>query len=150
MHRLSNIDKNIIRSLMQGLPLIESPYRAIGRRLGVNEDFIFKRVQNLKTKGIIKKINAVFDWRKLGYSGSLIALKVPPKKIKGIARFINGFSVVTHNYLRNYKFNLWFQIIYKKEKDKEKILDGLKSRGITEILELPSIKNIKLDTSGLL
>jgi DNA-binding Lrp family transcriptional regulator len=149
MYKLSKLDKKILKHFMQGLPLAENPYSKIGERLGLSGDFVFRRMQKLKEAGIIKNINTIFNWQKLGYRSSLMAIKAPIKKLKKIAEFINDFGSVTHNYLRRNKFNLWFFFIYKKEQEKQNLLEGLNKLGVREILDLPSLKKIKLDTLGL-
>jgi hypothetical protein len=91
----------------------------------------------------------VFNLQKMGYLSTLIAARVPRQKIKRVADFLNAFGLVTHNYLRRHYFNLWFILYYKRKKEKERMLQHIKKLGSQEILDLPALKKIKLDTSGL-
>ena len=40
----------------------------------------------------------------------LVAAKVDPANPHRAAQFINSHPGVTHNYLRNHEFNLWFTL----------------------------------------
>ena len=68
------------------------------------------RVQYLLDKRIIREITPIFDTRALGYSSMLVAAKVDPEYPHRAAQVINTHPGVTHNYLRNHDFNLWFTI----------------------------------------
>lgn len=135
---------------MRGLPLVEDPYGKIGKRLGLSGDSVFQRMRKFKKEGLIKRINAVWNWQKLGYCSTLIGIKVPREKLKSVINFLNGFGLITHNYLRRHKINLWFTLVYKKDSEEKRVINGLKKLNISEILNLPVVQKIKLDTQGLL
>ena len=46
----------------------------------------------------------------LGYSSMLVAAKVDPENPWRAAKVINSHPGVSHNYLRNHDFNIWFTI----------------------------------------
>ena len=58
-------------------------------RYGVSESEIIHRISKLKTKGLIRQINAIFDTRKLGYKSALVAFSVKSDKIDFVANEIN-------------------------------------------------------------
>ena len=66
------------------------------------------RVQRLLDKRIIREITPIFDTRALGYQSMLVAAKVDAEHPHRAAKIINSHPGVTHNYLRNHDFNLWF------------------------------------------
>ena len=68
------------------------------------------RVQRLLDKRIIREITPIFDTRALGYQSMLVAAKVDAEHPHRAAKIINSHPGVTHNYLRNHDFNLWFTI----------------------------------------
>src|SRR5260370_7802609 len=69
-----------------------------------------RRGQRLLDKRIIRQVTPIFDTRALGYSSMLVAAKVDPENPHRAARVINEHPGVSHNYLRNHDFNLWFTI----------------------------------------
>ena len=68
------------------------------------------RSRRLLQKRIIRQITPIFDTRALGYSSMLVAAKVDPEHPHRAAQVINSHPGVSHNYLRNHDFNLWFTI----------------------------------------
>jgi DNA-binding Lrp family transcriptional regulator len=71
---------------------------------------VIKRLQELKKEKIIRTINAVFDSACLGYHSTLVAMHVEEQHVEQAATFINRQAGVSHNYLRNHYFNLWFTL----------------------------------------
>ena len=83
---------------------------------------MLERVQYLLDKRIIREITPIFDTRAFGYESMLVAAKVDPAFPHRAAQFINTHPGVTHNYLRDHDFNLWFTIAV--EPDSQLGLDG--------------------------
>ncbi len=150
MARISVLDKKIIRHIMKGFGINENTYFELAQKLCCSEEFIYNRIRRLKAKKIIRKIYALFDWQKLGFSSSLIALKVPLESLNKVIGFINAHSSVTHNYLRKGPFNVWFTVIYRKKEEKEKMLYRLRRLRVKKIIDLPTIEKIKLDITNLI
>ena len=80
------------------------------------------RVQRLLDERIIRQVTPIFDTRALGYSSMLVAAKVDPSNPWRAATIINAHPGVSHNYLRNHEFNIWFTIA--TEPDSPLGLDG--------------------------
>ena len=68
------------------------------------------RVQRLLDERIIRQVTPIFDTRALGYCSMLVAAKVDPENPWRAANVINEHPGVSHNYLRNHEFNIWFTI----------------------------------------
>ena len=64
----------------------------------------------------------IFDTRALGYQSMLVAAKVDPEHPWRPAKIVNAHPGVSHNYLRNHEFNMWFTIAV--EPDSELGLEG--------------------------
>ncbi len=71
---------------------------------------MLRRTQRLIDERIIRQVTPIFDTRVLGYKSMLVAAKVDPENPHRAARIINSHPGVSHNYLRNHDFNLWFTI----------------------------------------
>ena len=96
---------------MQGsFELRPDPFAGVAEKAGIPEDEVMERVQYLLDKRIIREITPIFDTRALGYSSMLVAAKVDAAHPHRAAQFINSHPGVTHNYLRNHDFNLWFTL----------------------------------------
>ena len=111
---MDNTDKKLLDIVQDGFPLTSEPYREIASLLGVSEQDVIPRLKRLKDEGIIRRIGAIFDSKKLGYCSTLCAMKVPDQRIDEVALIINEYNGVTHNYLRNHEYNVWFTITTRK------------------------------------
>jgi DNA-binding Lrp family transcriptional regulator len=82
---------------------------------------------------------------KLGYVSTLCAARVPPEKLGRFTAAVNRHPGVTHNYLRENAFNVWFTFIAPSREEIEASLRQISAEtGITEILNLPATKVFKI------
>jgi siroheme decarboxylase len=144
---LDATDKHVL-NLMQGrFPLVERPFAAVADEAGLPEAEVLQRVQRLLDQRIIREITPIFDTRALGYQSMLVAAKVDPRYPHRAAQVINSHPGVTHNYLRNHDFNLWFTIAVEPDSrlGLGGTLDVLAERtGAESIRQLPTLKLFKI------
>ncbi len=107
---MNDSDRRILTELQKGFPLTRRPFNALGERLGLSADTLLKSVHRLKADGYIRQISAIFDSNALGYTTSLVAFKIAPERLDASVEIINAHPGVSHNYLRNHEFNVWFTI----------------------------------------
>ena len=119
---LDETDKKLLNLMQGSFELREDPFAGVAEKAGIDEEEVLERVQYLLDKRIIREITPIFDTRALGYSSMLVAAKVDPEYPHRAAKFINSHPGVTHNYLRNHDFNLWFTLAV--EPDSKLGLDG--------------------------
>jgi siroheme decarboxylase len=107
---LEDLDKRLL-NLMQGrFPIEPRPYARVAELAEITEQQAMARVQHLLDERIIRQVTPIFDTRALGYSSMLVAAKVDAENPHRAANVINAHPGVSHNYLRNHEFNLWFTI----------------------------------------
>ncbi|NLW38671.1 MAG: Lrp/AsnC family transcriptional regulator [Peptococcaceae bacterium] len=139
------LDKKLLNMIQSNFPLVPEPYRELGNALGITEEEVIARLQSLMESGVIRRLGGVFDSRKLGYSGTLCAMNVPDERIRAVAGVVNSFDEVTHNYLREDYFNMWFTVLAPTVSRLGEILDEIRElTGIQEILTLPSENVFKI------
>ncbi len=139
------IDEKILKRIERQFPISSCPYRDLARELTLTEEEVISRISRLKEKGVIRKIGALFDSEKLGLKSTLIAMKVPQLRLQEVARMVNHYPEVTHNYRREHEFNLWFVLMGKNGKEIDQILRKIKDQtGINDILNLPKKQFFKL------
>ncbi|WP_011393685.1 siroheme decarboxylase subunit alpha [Neomoorella thermoacetica] len=142
---LDQLDRRLLNLIQEEFPLVARPYQEIGCRLGLSEDEVIRKIRKLKTEGIIRRLGGVFELRQLGYTSTLCALKVPPGRLEEVAAVVNSFPGVTHNYLREHDYNMWFTLIGPDRRHLENVIRAIKERtGITELLELPAERPFKI------
>jgi DNA-binding Lrp family transcriptional regulator len=110
MRETDPVDAALLSQIQAEIPVVENPFAELGCKIGASEEQVIQRLQSLKSAGIIRQISAIFDTRSLGYESSLVAVRVGPTQVDEAAEIINQHPGVSHNYLRNHIFNLWYTI----------------------------------------
>jgi DNA-binding Lrp family transcriptional regulator len=144
---LDDVDRRLLNLMQGSFPIAPRPYRRVAQLAELSEAEVMARVVNLLEKRIIRQVTPIFDTRALGYSSMLVAAKVDPEYPHRAAQVINGHPGVSHNYLRNHEFNLWFTIA--TEPDSKLGLDGTlevlaREAGAESVRQLPTLKLFKI------
>jgi siroheme decarboxylase len=144
---LDETDKRLLNLLQGSFPLIERPYAEIARLAKLPEAEVLRRTNRLLDERIIREITPIFDTRVLGYRSMLVAAKVDPKHPWRAASIINAHPGVSHNYLRDHDFNLWFTIA--TEPGSRLGLDGTlevlqRLTGAESVRQLPTLRLFKI------
>jgi DNA-binding Lrp family transcriptional regulator len=144
---LDETDKKLLNLMQGSFDLTARPFAHVAQLAGVAEDEVLTRVKRLLDGRIIREITPIFDTRALGYSSMLVAAKVDPEYPHRAAQFINTHPGVTHNYLRDHDFNLWFTLA--TEPGSPLGLDGtidiIKAKtGAHSVRQLPTLKLFKI------
>jgi len=145
---MDKIDSRLLHELQYNFPLSEKPYEVIAGRLKMSKEDVWNRVQIMLDEGIIRRMGASFDSNKLGFSSTLAAVSVDAEVVDHAADIIGQFYEVTHSYLRNDIFNIWFTLIAVDNERIENILEQIReSLGIekSKVLNLPMKRLFKLD-----
>ncbi len=138
-------DKAVLNMIQSEFPLSARPYRDMAGRLNLTEDETFDRVESLRARGIIRRLGGVFDSGRLGYVSTLAAMKVPADRIDQVADVIGSYPGVTHNYLREDVYNVWFTLICHGKEELDRTIDEMKERsGISDVLVLPATTMFKI------
>ena len=103
-------DKRLLNAIQADFPFTSRPFEALGTGLGLTEAEVLSRLGEHKRHKVLRQIGGIFDTRSLGYSSSLVAMRVEPERLDAAARIVNGHPGVSHNYERNHAFNMWFTI----------------------------------------
>jgi DNA-binding Lrp family transcriptional regulator len=144
---LDELDRKLLNLMQGSFPIAQRPYLRVAELAGVAETEVMSRVQRLLDKRIIRQVTPIFDTRALGYSSMLVAAKVDPEHPHRAASVINEHPGVSHNYLRNHEFNLWFTIA--TEPDSKLGLEGTlevlaREAGAESVRQLPTLRLFKI------
>ena len=142
---MNETDKKILNEIQSDFPIASRPFLELGKRLDLSESEVIESVRRLKEKGVIRRIGGNFHSSRLNFASTLCAAKVPEEKIEHFVKVVNSYPGVTHNYLRNHDYNIWFTFIAR---DMDYIEDALEKiseeTGATEIRNLPAVKTFKI------
>jgi DNA-binding Lrp family transcriptional regulator len=138
-------DRKILNAIQSEFPITARPYKELGRRLALSEEEVLHRVKRLKEEGIIRRIGGNFHSGKLDFTSTLCAAKVPEERIERFVEVVNRYPGVTHNYLRNHEFNVWFTFIAPSEEAIAHSLDEISAvTGVKEVHSLPAVRMFKI------
>jgi siroheme decarboxylase len=144
---LSEADKRLLDQMQGSFPIEPRPYAAVARALEVTEEQVLADVRRLLGDRIIRQVTPIYDTRAFGYGSMLVAAKVDPEHPWGPAKIINSHPGVSHNYLRNHEFNMWFTIAVEEDSKLglQGTLDVLQElTGAESIRQLPTLKLFKI------
>jgi siroheme decarboxylase len=144
---LDALDRRLLNLMQGSFPIAARPYEHVAAHAEIGEQEAMERVRRLLQKRIIRQVTPIFDTRALGYSSMLVAAKVDPEYPHRAAQVINGHPGVSHNYLRNHDFNLWFTIA--TEPDSKLGLDGTlevlaREAQAESVRQLPTLRLFKI------
>ncbi len=143
---MDKMSKDLINLIQSDFPLESRPFLKIADKLNISEQEVIDIIKELKNNGYIKRLGGIFDSRKLGYYSTLCAIKVPLDRIDEVSKLINSYNGVTHNYIRNYEYNMWFTVIAPSIEDVKEFLNSIKIKThIEDIIELPAINLFKIN-----
>jgi len=142
---LDEMDRLILNEIQSNFPIDAEPYLELAEKLGCSEAEILERVQNLKDRAIIRRIGANCNSRKLGYTSTLCAARVPQDHMKKFVEVVNSYPGVTHNYRRDHAYNIWFTLIAPSVEEIERILREISDlTEVREIMSLPAERLFKI------
>lgn len=132
------LDRRIIAATQAGLPLCAEPYRAIAEDIGCGAEEVMARMTRMLEAGAIRRIGAVPNHYKLGYTANgMTVWDVADEDIRGAGREIGDFDFVSHCYHRprhlpHWPYNL-FAMVHGKSHEEvagkaERIAAALGSR----------------------
>ena len=145
---MDDMDRRIIKELQENFPLEMNPYEVIADNLGMSVDQLWQRILALAESGVIRRMGFSIDSRKIGYSSTLAAVRVSQDRIDEASELISEYPQITHSYLREDDFNIWFTVIADDREHVLVILEEIRDKlNLTEddVMDLPVEKLFKLD-----
>jgi DNA-binding Lrp family transcriptional regulator len=144
---IDEADKRLLNLLQGSFPLAPRPFAAVAGPAGMTEDEVLLRTNRLLRDRIIREITPIFDTRVLGYKSMLVAARVDAEQPWRAAKVINSHPGVSHNYLRDHDFNIWFTIA--TEPGSRLGLDGTldvlqRLTGAESVRKLPTLRLFKI------
>ena len=146
MMELTAFDKALLNLLQGSLPIGKRPFAKMAEELGTDEERVISRLRLLKDEGYLHRIGTFFDSSRLGYGGTLVALRVAEGKVASVAEAVNRYPGVTHNYEREGEFNLWFTLLTPNLETEKEVLSEVEALpGVERLLNLKTTKKYKIN-----
>ena len=142
---MDDLDREMLNVMQSSFPLVNRPYQAIAEKVGSDETTVMERLRRLREAGVLRQTSAIFDTRSLGYKSTLVAMKFSPDKVDEGAEVVNQHPGVSHNYLRQHEYNLWFTIAVPWDGNLQDEIHTLGDRaGAEDTLILPTLRLFKI------
>lgn len=137
-------DLELLDRFQRDFPLTNEPFRVIAEQMGWSETEVLATLRRLKEEGRISRVGAVFATRRLGVS-TLAALAVPAARLEAVARLVNEYPEVNHNYQREHDFNLWFVLTAATTARLQAVLAEIGEKSGLPVLDLPLLEEFHVD-----
>ncbi len=143
---LTPTEQNLLaRTVQDSVPLSARPWDEIGQELGLSVREVLDQLRAWKEERKLREISAVLEGSLLGYESALCTASVPEEELPRVAAVVNEHPTVSHNYLRDHVYNLWFTIAVPRSMGLDRTLDCLRTRaGLSEIHALRRTRTFKI------
>lgn len=131
--------QNLMALVQDGFPLTPRPFATLAQWLNSDEQTILETVRELKQRGVLSRIGAVYKTGSVGAS-CLAALQVPSEQVDTIAVQVSAYPEVNHNYLREHLWNLWFVVTAPDIVQRDAVLIAIAQQTGLPMLRLPMVE----------
>ncbi|VVB89052.1 HTH-type transcriptional regulator Ptr1 [uncultured archaeon] len=146
---MDKIDRKLLRSIQDGIPIASEPFNRIANELGIPEDEVINRIEEMIKEGAIRRFGASVGHRVIGITANAMCTwNVPDDRVEEVGAIMAGFAEVTHCYERprypGWKFNLFTMIHAYSREECEKVAKEISiATGIKDYSILFSEKEFK-------
>jgi siroheme decarboxylase len=146
---LSQLEKNIVRELQSGLPLVPRPFAEVASRLAITEAELLAKINEMQEKGYLRRIGAALRHHRVGFAANAMVIwRIPQEKLAETGRKLAESPEVTHCYQRKtydvWPFNLYTMIHAQTREECLTLAERLaQSVGVPEYQLLFSVKELK-------
>ncbi|MEE9157538.1 MAG: Lrp/AsnC family transcriptional regulator [Gammaproteobacteria bacterium] len=137
---MDNLDRMIINNLQGGLPISEHPFAQVAEQMGITEDELIQRLQQLLAAGALSRFGPMYHAERLGGAVSLAAMKIPEADLDRVASLVNSYREVAHNYVRDHAFNLWFVLAAESDEQVHEALNAIQERSGFPVYNMPKLE----------
>ena len=142
-----SLTTRLLHDYQQNFPICPAPFAELAGRLGVAENVLLRVLEQLRREGRISRVGAVFAPKRIGAS-TLAVMAVPPDKLDVVARAVNRFPEVNHNYEREHRYNLWFVVTAGSEGRLQAALGAIAQAAGHPVAALPMLREFPAGDAG--
>ena len=146
---LTETDRKILQRIQTNLPLTNRPFLDLARELDLDENLVIERIKFMVEEKYVRRIAPIINTQAVGNSATLAAMQVPEDKIEEVSNIINGYSGVSHNYLRKGRnhpipLNIWFTMSAPSQEKLQENIKEIEDRTGMKVRCLPTTKKFKI------
>ncbi|NIM27479.1 MAG: AsnC family transcriptional regulator [Gammaproteobacteria bacterium] len=137
---MDELDRSIVNTLQDGLPLCEEPFAALAAALETDEQTIVSRLARMLDEGILSRFGPLYNAERMGGALSLCALSAAPEAFDAIAERVNAHPEVAHNYEREHALNMWFVLATEDADRIAQVVAEIEQETGCRVLQFPKQK----------
>lgn len=137
---LDELDRRIINALQGEFPLSEEPYREVADALGIDHQLLLDRLSRMLEERVLTRFGPMFQIERMGGRFVLAALAAPEERFEEVARQVNAFAEVAHNYRREHRLNMWFVLATEQPGDIERVCRRIELETGLPVFAFPKLK----------
>ena len=138
-------DARLIDHLHADFPLVDRPFAVVADALGWSEADVIDRLQALLASGVLTRFGPLFQIERAGGQFVLAAMAVPDERFDAVARCVNAFPEVAHNYRREHVLNMWFVIAAETPALAADVLARIEQAAGLPVLVLPKEREYRVE-----
>ena len=102
MNRFSGEARDLLWAVSGHLDIVPRPFKAMAEKAGLSERALIARLKALKEDGMIRRVGAVLDHKKIGFrANALVAWQVDTEILDMAGEALSAFKEVSHCYARD-------------------------------------------------
>jgi DNA-binding Lrp family transcriptional regulator len=142
---LDDLDREILNRIQVEVPLVPRPFKALADDFGISEHEMISRVQRMWDEGVVRRLGPIVDYHAWNMSGVLVAARVSEDNIDRAKEAVANYPEITHAYLRDHDWNLWFTVIAENDEAMDAVIGRVSERaGLKDVKKLLQDKSFKL------
>ena len=127
---LEERDRRVVRAMADGIPIVARPYAILAEKAGLTEEEFLRRLRALKERGILRRVGAVLQHRRAGFSANALCVwQIPEERLDEVGAIASREAAVSHCYSREslpeWPYNFYVMLHAKSREECEKIADRI-------------------------
>jgi siroheme decarboxylase len=135
----SPVELTLIDRWQHDFPLVEQPFEIVARSAALKQADTIRMFRSMRDRKVISRIGAVVRPNTVGAS-TLAAMEVPPERLEEVAGLVSREALVTHNYEREHRLNLWFVAAGADASAVATTIGSIRERTGIEVIDLPMLR----------
>lgn len=134
---MDELDRAIVNALQEGFPLSARPFLEAAHALDTTEQELIARIGRMLEDGTLTRFGPLYHVERGGGAFMLAAMQVPAAAFERVAKIVNRYPEVAHNYQREHGLNMWFVIATEKPEDVAAVIARIERETGLAVLDFP-------------
>jgi DNA-binding Lrp family transcriptional regulator len=134
---VDELDRKLVNSLQDGLPVCSRPFDALADEMGVTVAEVLTRIQKLLDDKLLSRFGPMYNAEQLGGAVTLCAMQVAGEQFDAVAEMVNAHPEVAHNYEREHPLNMWFVVAAEHPEQLARVIRGIEQETACRVYDMP-------------